>query len=115
MTEAEFRQYWRPARDTFGTWKGHCHNKDEKHPSKQLAAALGLDYPQLGYWQYIELTEDLKNILLLLTSPHRETLLKVYQIRKDFNEQKHRTHLHQAKQADRDAEGEAGADPNSIS
>lgn len=79
MTEAEFRQYWSPARNTFGGWKGN--NEDEKHPSKQLAAALGIDYPQLGYWEQIELTDELKTVLLGLAGPYRETLLKIYQIR----------------------------------
>ena len=79
MTETEFRQYWKPARDTFGTWKGS--EDDFHHPSYLLAKAIGVDYPELGWWKNVALTDELKNILLALVGPYRETMLKIYQIR----------------------------------
>ena len=78
MTENEFRLYWRPARNTFG----FITEDVERHPSYLLAEAIGVDYPLLGHWQYIELTDELKNILILLRGSHRDTIIKIYQIQK---------------------------------
>lgn len=80
MTTEEFNLYWRPARDTFGSFKGKVGNVD--HPSYLLAKAVGVHYPRLAYWNEVVLTDDLKNILLALVSPYRDTLLKIYQIKK---------------------------------
>ena len=82
MTDHEFRHYWRPARDTFGVWKGDV---DNYHPSYLLAKAIGVDYPNLGYWKHVPMTDELKNILLVLVGPHSKTILKIYQIKHELN------------------------------
>jgi len=78
MTDKEYTQYWKPARDIFGGWKSN----EDNHPSFLLAKAIGVNYPELGWWKNVELTDELKNLLLALASPYRETMLKIYQIRK---------------------------------
>lgn len=83
MTNEEFTLYWEPARNTFGPFKGKSGSKD--HPSYLMSKALGIHYPALGYWAHIALTDDLKNILLLLAGPYRDTMLKIYQIKHEVN------------------------------
>ncbi len=119
MTHEEFTLYWKPARDTFG--KGKNDENFKRHPSYFLAKAIGVDYPCPGHWDQLELTEDLKNKLLALVGPHRETMLRIYQIKREYHEQqklaikqKRRADLRQIKQDDRDAKGELGDDPSAI-
>lgn len=118
MTNEEFTLYWEPARNTFGNFKGKAASRD--HPSYLMSEALGLYYPSLGYWHYIELTDDLKNILLALVSPYRETMLKIYQIRRDQDEQqrhvrqKRRADLRQIKQDDCYPTDNTGDDPSTT-
>src|SRR5258705_6388610 len=95
MTKDEFTKYWLPAR-RFEIPRGGV------EASRQLATRLGFSYPESGSWKLIPLTYELKNILRGLAGPHRETLNKIYQIKRRHKyEQKRRAYLRQIKQDDR--------------
>jgi len=83
MTHDEFRQYWEPARNTFGLPKPPgSQETGYEHPAYLLARAIGVSYRDLGHWKFIPLTDELKDLLKALAGPHRETMLKIHQIRK---------------------------------
>lgn len=122
MTKDEFTQYWIPARNMIEKWEGVPPHGDGLKSSEALAKKLGLPYPYVGHWRVIPLTDQLRTILQGITGPHYETLLKIYQIRREQNEQqrrivrqKRRADLRQIKQDNRDAADEAGDDPSPVS
>ena len=75
MNKDEFTHYWLPARRLESTGDGLT-------ASQLLAKKLGIKYDQSGDWRKIRFTPQLKNLLLGLVGPHRETIIKIYQIRK---------------------------------
>lgn len=105
MTKDEFIQYWIPAR-RFETLKNGT------EASQQLATRLGYPYPKAGSWNQIPLTAELKGRLTALAGPYRETLLKIAQIKREYNAQKRGTHLPQTKQDDRSPKAGTGVDPS---
>lgn len=80
MTETEFIQYWVPARRAFVGRVGDDSMLGTED-SKKLAEKLGINYAYAGDWRMINLTPELKTMLLGIVSPHAETMLKIYEIR----------------------------------
>lgn len=84
MTSWDIRNYWRPAAIAlFGLSFDSAENEaklyhlDEmlgiKEYSKYMRRPVTQDYP---------MSDELKNLLMLLVGPHGKTILKVYRIKK---------------------------------
>ena len=54
MTNSDYEKYWVPARANFGYRLDIDRLNIE--PSRQVAKACGIAYPEMGFWQHIELT-----------------------------------------------------------
>lgn len=76
MTEEELKRYWAPARALAP------HSRTLTYASAALADQLGIPYLGLGHWTEIELTPQLRTILIGLVGPHRETILKMLEAQK---------------------------------
>jgi len=81
MTDDEFTQYWLPARIALAS-RGEDDDVHGFDHSMKLGKKLGINYLNAGDWKLIHLTPELKIILLGITGPHRETMLKIYQIKR---------------------------------
>lgn len=77
MTKDEFRQYWMPARDQFD-------GEINLHRSKKLASLLGLPYPKMAAWGNIKLTDQLKHQLKMLAGPHRDTIIRMMELKREM-------------------------------
>lgn len=76
MTQGEHAKYWRPARLNFQDPKFLDDTTDyyALKASQKLAKCLGLPYPRFASWDSFDLSDELKNKLLLLAGPHWKTI-----------------------------------------
>lgn len=82
MTAYEFEHYWAPARDALYP---NLH-ESRLEASIKMRSLLGsrayIEHRQYFLDSDYPMSEELKSILRLLNSPHAQTILKVYRIKK---------------------------------
>lgn len=85
MTCREFYKYWKPAKEVvWGVYpyiQGSTPRRE--HPSFRLASLVGVNYPDLGDWAKINLTDRLISVLEAIAGPHGPTIIKALEARKE--------------------------------
>lgn len=83
MNYSDVHKFWIPARRLFLDNQVGGGNVQTKMTagSRELAALLGLTYPEAGHYTRIELTDELRRKLELLSGPHGVTFRKILEAR----------------------------------
>ena len=75
MNTEELTKYWLPARNKVA-------KSTNLIASQELAVLLGIAYPHANYWEFIELTDKLRNQLVALAGPHSATVIQIMKVRR---------------------------------